>query len=208
MRVGALQDCPELVMTDRTPRVTAAARSASGSTMLGDLPPSSWLTRLIVSAAARATAAPAAVEPVKDTMSSPGCDEIAAPTVGPSPITMLNTPAGTPAASRISAWMMALKGVNSDGFKTIVQPAASAGATLHMTWFVDQFHGVISPQTPTGTWRISVVPRRSSNSKSRIAASVVCRWASPAVAWAAFDSRAGAPISSVIVAASSSTRCS
>ena len=62
--------------------------------MFGDLPPSSWATRLTVSAAAFATCAPARVEPVKDTMSMPGCAAIAAPTVGPSPLTRLKTPAG------------------------------------------------------------------------------------------------------------------
>ena len=69
--------------------------------MFADLPPSSCVTRLTVGAAAVATATPARVEPVKETMSTSGCDEIAAPTVGPSPFTMLNTPAGTPASCRI-----------------------------------------------------------------------------------------------------------
>ena len=31
-----------------------------------------------------------------------------------------------------------------------MQPAASAGATLQAIWLAGQFHGVISPQTPTG----------------------------------------------------------
>ena len=66
--------------------------------MLGDLPPSSWATRLTVGAAFWATWAPARVEPVKDIMSTPGCFDSAAPTVGPSPLTRLKTPAGTPAS--------------------------------------------------------------------------------------------------------------
>ena len=103
MRVGALQDWPELVMTARTPPVTAVFMSASSRMMFGLLPPSSWGTRLTVGAAFFATSMPARVEPVKDTMSTPGCELIAAPTPGPSPLTMLNTPGGTPAASRISA---------------------------------------------------------------------------------------------------------
>ena len=45
--------------------------------------------RFTVSAAARATAMPALVEPVKDTMSISGCEDSAAPTEGPSPLTML-----------------------------------------------------------------------------------------------------------------------
>jgi len=30
----------------------------------------------------------------------------------------------------------------------MVQPAISAGATLQAIWFIGQFHGVISEQTP------------------------------------------------------------
>ena len=73
--------------------------------MFGLLPPSSCATRLTVVAAALATSMPARVEPVKDTMSIPGWLEIAAPTSAPVPLTMLNTPAGTPAACMISVQM-------------------------------------------------------------------------------------------------------
>ncbi len=86
------------------------------------------------------------------------------PTVGPSPFTRLKTPAGTPASCRISATRMPFSGATSVGFKIIVQPAASAGATLHMIWLIGQFHGVISPQTPTASRRISVLPCIFSNS--------------------------------------------
>jgi hypothetical protein len=75
----------------------------------------------------------------------------------------LNTPAGTPAASRISANRIALSGAISVGLSTIVQPAASAGATLQAIWLIGQFHGVIRPHTPIGSRRIRVVPRCSSN---------------------------------------------
>ena len=51
---------------------------------------------------------------------------------------------GTPAASRISANKMALNGATSDGFSTMVQPAASAGATLQAIWLIGQFHGVMN----------------------------------------------------------------
>ena len=44
-----------------------------------------------------ATAVPARVDPVNDTISTSGCDDMRAPTSGPVPFTMLNTPAGTPA---------------------------------------------------------------------------------------------------------------
>ena len=42
-------------------------------------------------------------------------------------------------------------GASSDGFKTMVHPAASAGITFKQTWFIGQFHGVINAQTPFGS---------------------------------------------------------
>ena len=134
-----------------TPFFTDQARSASGRMMLADLPPSSCDTRLTVSAAALATRMPARVEPVNDIMSTPGCADSGAPTPGPSPLIRLKTPAGTPASSMISATISAFSGVYSLGFSTMVQPAASAGATLHMIWLIGQFQGVIMPTTPTGS---------------------------------------------------------
>ncbi len=130
IRVGALQDWPELLNTWATPPVTAFCRSASSRMMFGDLPPSSWLTRFTVGAARCATSMPARVEPVNEIMSISGCSLIAAPTSGPRPLTRLNTPLGTPASCKISAKISAEVGVNSDGLRIMVQPAASAGATL------------------------------------------------------------------------------
>jgi hypothetical protein len=41
-----------------------------------------------------------------------------------------------------------VNGDSSLGLSTTVQPAASAGATLAVTWYSGQFHGVISAQDP------------------------------------------------------------
>src|SRR5665213_1936997 len=109
----------------------------------GDLPPSSWLTRLTVGAARLATSMPARVEPVNEIMSIFGCSLMAAPTSGPRPLIKLNTPFGTPASWRISAKISAEVGVNSLGFRLMVQPAAIAGATLQAIWFSGQFHGCL-----------------------------------------------------------------
>ena len=128
----------------------------------GDLPPSSWLTRLTVGAARLATSMPARVEPVNEIMSMSGCSLMAAPTSGPRPLIRLNTPFGTPASCRISAKINADDGVNSDGFRIMVQPAASAGATLQAIWFSGQFHGVIMPMTPTGSRTTIAEPTGSS----------------------------------------------
>ena len=100
----------------------------------------------------------------------------------------------------------ALNGVNSLGLSTTVQPAANAGATLHMIWLAGQFHGVISPHTPIGSRTMRLVPRRSTRSRSRSAATVLATWASPAGACALLDRVIGAPISAEIVAARSSSR--
>ena len=158
MRVGALHDWPELVHMPAMSREMAASRSASSRMMLADLPPSSWATRLTVGAAARATSMPARVDPVNDIMSMSGWADSTAPTLIPSPLTRLNTPAGTPASSMISAKRMALSGATSDGLSTIVQPAASAGATLQAIWLSGQFQGVIIPHTPMGSRTSRVLP--------------------------------------------------
>ena len=74
------------------------------------------------------------MEPVNETMSMPGWAAIASPTTGPVPVTRLNTPAGSPASSMISARMNALSGATSLGLSTTVQPAPMAGATFATIW--------------------------------------------------------------------------
>ena len=58
----------------------------------------------------------------------------------------------------ISDQMTASIGASSEGFSTIVQPAARAGSTLQAIWLIGQFQGVISPHTPIGSRTIWVVP--------------------------------------------------
>src|SRR5258708_19800948 len=108
--------------------------------MLADLPPSSWVTRFTVGAAAEATEIPARVEPVKETMATCGCEAIAEPTVGPSPFTRLKTPVDNPASSRIRAKRYAERGAISLGLKTIVQPAPNPCPTFLPISFMVQFH--------------------------------------------------------------------
>src|SRR5215467_9170520 len=133
MRDGALQDWPELLNMCMVPPITAFCRSA-----------------------------PSRVDPVNEIMSISGCSLMAAPTSGPRPLSRLNTPLGTPASCRISAKISAEVGVNSEGFRIMVQPAASAGATLHVIWFSGQFQGVIMPTTPTGSRSTTALPTGSS----------------------------------------------
>src|SRR6516164_5373006 len=204
MRVGALQDWPVLRKQDCAPSVTALSRSASSRMMLADLPPSSCVTRLTDGAAADATATPARVEPVNETMATSGCEEMAPPTTGPSPFTMLKTPGGRPVSWRICVKRYADSDAISLGLRTMVHPAASAGATLQTIWFMGQFHGVMSPHTPTGSFRMRVEPLTSSNLKWLNTFTISDRCRNPAGTCAASDSDRGAPISLEMVSAISS----
>ena len=67
---------------------------------------------------------------MNDIIAMSGWDDMATPTTGPSPLTRLKTPAGVPAACMISVKISAFSGAISEGFSTIVQPAAIAGPTL------------------------------------------------------------------------------
>ena len=132
MRVGALQDWPVLFIQCKTPRLTAFS-SASANTMFAPLPPNSRWTFFSVSAAFFEIAVPARVDPVKLTISTSLCPESCVPTPRPSPFTKLKTPGGNPASSIISAKIRAFKGLSSDGFRTIVQPATAAAPTFSVT---------------------------------------------------------------------------
>jgi hypothetical protein len=98
-------------------------------------------------------------------------------------------------------------GAISEGLSTIVQPQASAGATLQAIWLAGQFQGVMSPQTPTGSRTICVVPCNRSNSKSLRTSSATMKWPRPEGACCGLATFAsGAPISSLMACAMSSMR--
>jgi hypothetical protein len=97
-------------------------------------------------------------------------------------------------------------GATSLGFSTMVQPAASAGATLQAIWFSGQFQGVISPTTPIPSRTTRVPLRCSSNANASSALMVDARWACPAAAWELRARPIGAPISSDTARAISSMR--
>src|ERR1700710_1998163 len=108
--------------------LTAASMSASGKTMLGDLPPSSRLTWARCDAAPIITDDPTVVDPVKATLSTPRCSASGAPASAPKPVTTLKTPGGNPALSNSLANSSVDAGACSAGLTTNVQPAAKAGA--------------------------------------------------------------------------------
>src|ERR1700751_5692591 len=103
---------------------TAASQSASAKNMLGDLPPSSSVTRFKVSAALLTMIFPTAALPVNAILSTPGCATSAAPAVSTNPLTIFTTPGGKPTSSNQFATPNAVSGVCSAGFSTHVQPAA------------------------------------------------------------------------------------
>ena len=110
---------------------TASSRSASGKTILGDLPPSSSETRFKFPVEACRISLPTAVEPVNATLSMSGCEAIAAPAVSPYPVIILTTPSGRSASMISSPILSAVKGVCSAGFRIETFPHASAGAIFH-----------------------------------------------------------------------------
>ena len=148
--VGALHDWPEFLKHLKAP-LSIASGSASLKIIFAPLPPSSKLTLLKSFAAFCEIKAPALVDPVNEIIFTSGCAVNAFPVVAPSPFTKLNTPAGNLTSSMSSASIIDDNGANSDGFKIIVQPDASAGITFKHTWFIGQFHGVIKVQTPFGS---------------------------------------------------------
>ncbi len=125
--------------------------------MKGALPPSSSDTFFTVSADWRIRILPTSVEPVKDSLRTIGLAVSSPPmATGSDPVTMLNTPAGTPARSASSASARADSGVSSAGLTTMVQPAARAGPTLRVIIALGKFQGVIAATTPIGSFRTTM----------------------------------------------------
>ena len=106
----------------------------------------------------------------------------------------------------ISAKMMPVSGAISEGFNTIVLPPASAGATLQTIWLSGQFHGVISPHTPIGSFTTMVLPRFSVKAKSSNTSINAWKWPWPTKACASRAKPSGAPISWLQASAISSIR--
>src|ERR1039457_6213735 len=116
--------------------------SASANTMFGDLPPNSRETFFRLPAAACRINLPTSVDPVNATLSTSGCDASAAPAVSPQPGPTLTTLSGNPASAINSASNNAVSGVCSAGFKTTVQPVASAGPSFQAAISSGKFHGM------------------------------------------------------------------
>ena len=101
-------------------------------------------------AAASATFRPVAVEPMNPIACVPGLRAISSPTTGPGPVTRLKTPGGRSASATHSASAIAATEVLGAGVQTTALPQASAGAISSAGIVYGQFHGVITPTTPSG----------------------------------------------------------
>ena len=132
IREEAVQSWPEL---KKPPTLTASATvvgSASSSTTIGALPPSSRCTRLTVSAAFFAISFPVAVSPVSETRRTDGCRTRRSPAGTPSPVTTWRTPFGRISCAS-STNRSTVNGVCSAGLTIWTLPAASAGPIFQTT---------------------------------------------------------------------------
>ncbi len=94
--------------------------------------------------------------PVKATLATRGWVTSASPISPPKPVTMFTTPGGKPAFSNSSPKAKAETEENSEGFQTIVLPAARAGASFHVASISGEFHGVMAATTPSGSSRVKL----------------------------------------------------
>src|SRR3954447_8202078 len=134
-----------------------APRSTSSSTIAALLPPSSSEMRFNRSVARAPTRRPAAVDPVNDTLSTPGWVTRYSLTSRPAGSTD-STPSGSPASLNNAPSHSASMGVSGAGLRMTVHPASSAGTTLLMAMNSGTFHGMIAATTPTGSRRTRVSP--------------------------------------------------
>src|SRR5450631_3697756 len=126
------------------------SRSASSRRIAADLPPNSRLNRLRLAPQAAPILRPAADEPVKDTLSTPGWLTRYSPTSRPAGTT-LSTPLGRPASAKISANTLASRGVSGAGLNTTVLPDRRAGESLAQARNRGTFQGVMAATTPIGS---------------------------------------------------------
>ena len=123
------QRCADLAGEDAlrvgTSVAAVDAMSASSKTTAALLPPSSRVKRAIRSPHSEAMRRPAAVEPVKEILSTRGSVTSSSDTAR-SAVTRLSTPGGRPTSRATSARMYASPGASGDAFRMMVQPASSA----------------------------------------------------------------------------------
>ena len=154
-RDGQVHTSPWFSANMAKPSTAFFLKSSSFSKMssknnAGDLPPSSRVTGMILSAAALLMILPTSVDPVKAILAIRSEPDSAAPASSPMPLTMFSTPAGMRSPTRSIRYRIDA-GVCSAGLSTIALPAASAGASFQEAMSSGKFHGMIWPTTPSGS---------------------------------------------------------
>ncbi len=124
-RSTEMQSWPLLENIARSAPSTARSTSASSSTTIAFLPPSSIELGTSRSAACDATWRPTSVLPVNITYSTLSISS--GPSSDPEPVITCISPAGSPASSRTATPQRALKGVLLSALSTTPLPAARAG---------------------------------------------------------------------------------
>lgn len=150
---------PEERNFDAIAPATAASKSASSKTINGAFPPSSKDNFFNVEEDCFIKSFPTPVEPVNDTFLTIGELVIVSPTsaVFFNALMMFTTPLGTPARCASSARAKAVNGVSPGDFATTVHPAARAAPIFRVIMAAGKFHGVIRPQTPTGSFNVTTL---------------------------------------------------
>ena len=126
-----------------------SATSASGSTISGEVEPSSSFT--FFRGAFATMPQPTGALPVNVTRRGISCTTSASPTSPPDPVTTVTQSSGMPASTRIATSAFAESGVADAGLSTTGQPAAIAGASLWATRFSGKLNGLMAATTPIGT---------------------------------------------------------
>ncbi len=122
---------PALSMTAHGAAAAAVSRSASAKTMLADLPPSSSVTRLIVSAALAAIERPHGGRAGERDLGDVGVlDQACAPRPGRSPPRHSPLLGRAPASSTSCSMRSAVSGVSSAGLSTTVLPGGERRTEL------------------------------------------------------------------------------
>ena len=141
-----MHTCPLIMQPPQVAARAARSRSASASTIIGSLPPSSSSTGVSRAAARSITRRPVSGEPVTHTMST--WSTRAAP-VAPAPMTTCSRSRGSTRFIASTA-RLTPSGASSDGFTTTALPARSAGMVSPRARLSGAFHGLMTPTTPRG----------------------------------------------------------
>ncbi len=153
-RLPAVHDCPAYRKIPTATASIALSRSASSKTRTGALPPPSTEIRANRPAAMMASRRPTSLLPVNPILSTRGSAASASPIASPDPVRPFATPAGSPGRpSSSSKIAIDDAGASLAGFRTNVQPEASAAPIFRSGRSIGSFQGVMNAHTPTGSRR-------------------------------------------------------